>query len=116
GSGLLTWEAARRAPEGGVWALTPDAQAGEALRQQAQNLPELQRPVVLVGQPQELAQLLQLRGEEDVRFDRVLARNPLPAFTRDEAPLQGAAPLLGVVDAVLRDDGLFVFSQIAPQH
>jgi putative ATPase len=33
GSGLLTWEAVRRAPEGGVWALTADQQAGQALRQ-----------------------------------------------------------------------------------
>ncbi len=33
GSGLLTWEALRQAPEGGVWALTPEAGSGEALRQ-----------------------------------------------------------------------------------
>ena len=35
GTGLLTWEAVRQAPEGGVWALSSDAKNGEALREQA---------------------------------------------------------------------------------
>ena len=109
GSGLLTWEALRHAPEGGVWALTSDPQAGEALRQQAERLAELQRPTVLVGEPQELPYLLQLRGEGDVRFDRVLARNPLARFELDAAPLAAAA-------AVLREDGVFVFAQVVPRH
>src|SRR5690606_16832135 len=82
GTGLLLWEAVRRAPEGGVWALTSDPQTGDVLRQQAQRLPELQRPVILVGTPAELDYLLALRGEEDVRFDRVLARNP---FTQKDS-------------------------------
>ena len=109
GSGLLTWEALRRAPEGGVWALAAGAQSGEALRQQAQRLEELQRPTILVGQPQEVGYLLQLRGEDDVRFDRVLARNPLAQFALDPEPLQTAVELL-------RDDGLFVFAQVVPRH
>jgi putative ATPase len=77
GSGLLTWEAVRRAPEGGVWALTADAQAGEALRQQAQRLPELERPHILIGRSEELASLLSLRNESELRFDRMIGRNPL---------------------------------------
>ncbi|MFW6096845.1 MAG: AAA family ATPase [Chloroflexota bacterium] len=109
GSGLLTWEAVRQAPEGGVWAITSDADAGEALRQQAERLAQLQRPHVLVGEATDLARLLQLRGEEDVRFDRVLARNPLAQFTLDPAPLQAAGQHLG-------DEGLFVFAQVIPRH
>ncbi len=109
GSGLLTWEAARRAPEGGVWALAANDRSGEALREQAHRLPELQRPVILVGPPAELPMLLQLRGEADIRFDRVLARNPLPAFTLDAEPLQAAAGLL-------RPDGAFVFAQTVPRY
>ena len=77
GSGLLTWEAVRRAPEGGVWALATDEAAGEALRQQAARLLEVERPAVLVGEPTELEYLLSLRGESDVRFDRVMGRNTL---------------------------------------
>src|SRR5690606_12156233 len=47
GTGLLTWEAARRTPEGQVWALEKDAAAARTLEGQAANLAELQRPVVL---------------------------------------------------------------------
>ena len=33
-TGLLTWEAVRQAPEGGVWALTPSPRPAELLQQQ----------------------------------------------------------------------------------
>jgi putative ATPase len=75
GSGLLTWEAVRQAPEGGVWALAAATTDGEALRQQAERLPELERPSILIGDLTDLDTLLALRGEEDLRFDRILARN-----------------------------------------
>jgi putative ATPase len=81
GSGLLTWEILRRTPEGGTWALARDRQAGEGLRQQAERLPELERPVVLVGELAELGDLLALRGESGLRFDAIVGRNalgPLP--------------------------------------
>jgi putative ATPase len=82
GTGLLTWEILRRAPEGGTWALVRERQDGEALRQQAERLPELERPAVLVGEIQELPELLALRGESEVRFDAIVGRNalgPLPS-------------------------------------
>ena len=81
GSGLLTWEGVRQAPEGGVWALAADTTSGEALRQLAERLPALERPTVLVGTLLDLGHLLALRGEEAVRFDRVVGRNP---FLRPE--------------------------------
>jgi putative ATPase len=77
GSGLLTWEILRRAPEGGTWTLARDREAGEGLRQQAERLPRLQRPVVLVGEIEELPDLLVLRGEQDLRFDAMVGRNAL---------------------------------------
>ncbi|MFN2184631.1 MAG: AAA family ATPase, partial [Anaerolineae bacterium] len=69
------------APAGGTWALARDRQSGEGLRQQAERLPEIERPIVLVGDPDELRDLLSLRGEGDLRFDAVVGRNalgPLP--------------------------------------
>jgi putative ATPase len=80
GSGLLTWEILRRTPEGGTWALARDRQAGEGLRQQAERLPELERPVVLVGELAELGELLALRGESGLRFDAIVGRNALGAL------------------------------------
>ena len=84
GSGLLTWEILRRAPEGGTWALAWDREEGEGLRQQAARLPRVERPTVLIGGLEELPELLALRGEADVRFDAIVGRNAL-AHARDKA-------------------------------
>jgi putative ATPase len=109
-SGLLTWEAVRQAPEGGVWALASDSQIGEMLRQQAASLPELERPSVLIGAPAELGYLVSLRGEEEMRFDRILARNP---FSRASPPWEAFA---GEIAAWLRPDGRFCFAQVVPRR
>jgi len=85
GSGLLTWEALRRTPEGGTWSLVRDRQFGEGMRQQAERLPEMERPVVIFGDSsspsglgvEELPDLLALRGEQDLRFDAIVGRNAL---------------------------------------
>jgi putative ATPase len=77
GTGLLTWEALRRAPEGGVWTLAYAANEAGALREMAARLPEVERPVVLQGALAELSDLLALRGEADVRFDAIVGRGTL---------------------------------------
>jgi putative ATPase len=93
-SGLLTWEAMRRVPEGGVWALATDVPAGEGLRQRAGLLPEVERPVVLIGDPLELPDLLALRGDGAVRFDAVVGRNVLTRRPDKSAVLEMAVNLL----------------------
>ena len=111
GSGLVTWEAVRRAPEGGVWALAADEAAGEALRQQAARLPDVERPAVLVGDPIELGYLLSLRGEGDVRFDVVLGRNLLPVSNPDRF-----FETCQVLAERLLPDGRLVFTQSIPRY
>ncbi|MCP5100419.1 MAG: AAA family ATPase [Chloroflexi bacterium] len=110
GTGLLTWEAMRQAPEGAVWALTADSQAGEALRQQAERLPELERPTILLGEFTEFDYLMTLRGEESLQFDRILARNVL---TQDATRV---AELGQFVQAHLLENGRFCLAQIIPQY
>ena len=110
GTGLLTWEAVRRAPEGGVWTLAPTQQAGEMLRGQAQRLAELERPQVLVGAVAELDALLQLRGEAELRFDRILGRN---LFTRWDAAGEAA---VAQIARRLRPDGRFCLAQVVPRR
>jgi putative ATPase len=105
GSGLLTWEIVRRSPEGGTWALVRDRQAGEGLRQQAERLPELQRPVVLIGGIEELADLLALRGESDLRFDAIAGRNVL-------GPTPAKAEILRVVAGWLRAGGRLSLAEV----
>jgi len=109
GSGLLTWEAVRRAPEGGVWALTADSQTGEALRQQAERLPELERPSILIGDLADLADLLALRDEADIGFDRIMGRN---LFNRLAQLPEWAA----VLHDWLAVDGRLGLIQLIPRH
>jgi putative ATPase len=94
GSGLLTWDAVRRTPEGGTWALVRNREDGEALRQQAERLPELQRPAVLVGDLEELSDLFSLRGETDLRFDAIVGRNVLADFPDKVGAVQRLASWL----------------------
>ncbi len=110
GSGLLTWEALRHAPEGGVWALASNDRTGDALRQQAERLSELERPHILIGSLPELTTLLTLRGEADIRFDRIIGRN---VFTRDVGRL---AEILVGLQGVLGENGRFCFIQTIPRH
>ncbi len=111
GSGLLTWEAVRRAPEGGVWALAAEQQAGEALRQMAERLPEMERPFILIGTLADLEKLLTLRGETDLRFDRILARN---LFT--QAAIQNPQSEIQNIARWLAENGRFCFIQTIPRH
>lgn len=110
-TGLLTWEAVRRAPEGGVWALAHQAADGEALRQQASRLLEVERPQVLIGSPAELPALLAWREEADLRFDRVLGRNLLTA-TLGISPGEMWAILRGCLAA----NGRLCLVQTLPRH
>ncbi len=109
GSGLLTWEILRRVPEGGVWALARDRRDGEALRQQAGRLPEMERPIVLVGEVAELGALLALRGEGDLRFDAVVGRNAL-------GPVADKATALQMVQQWLRPGGRLSLVETVVRH
>jgi putative ATPase len=82
GTGLVTWEAVRRTPEGQVWALEPDEGAAAALEAQASNLPELDRPVVL------RTNVAALTGElvRTVRFDAAFGRGALAGVGESELP------------------------------
>ncbi len=106
-TGLLTWEALRRAPEGSVWALTADAQAAGALRQQAAQLPELARPFVLEGSLDDLPALVAAQG--DVRFDVVVGRN---VFTRRADKVLSAR----CIAPMLHPGGVISLAEAIPRH
>ncbi len=109
GSGLFTWEALRCAPEGGVWAITGDPGVGEALRQQSERLSNLERPVILIGEIDELDKMLDLRGESDILFDRIIGRN---VFTRHT----GWKENLDRFVSRSRPGGRIVLTQVVPKR
>ncbi len=109
GEGLLTWEALRRVPEGGVWSVAGDLAAASVLESRAQALSDLERPRVLVGALKELPELMAERGEGEVRFDAVVGRN---ALFRE----QDKAGCLAGVAAVLRPAALLSLAEIVPSQ
>ncbi len=112
GSGLLTWEGVRQTPEGGVWAITSDSTSGDALRQQAERLPELERPAILVGGIEELEYLLSLRGEEDIRFDRIIGRNLFHQY-----PVLGPGrEIIFVLMKWMQQEGRLCLAQTVSRH
>ena len=76
GTGLLTWEALRRLPEGGVWSQLTERTAAIALQEMSAHLPEVERPVVLQADLIDLASQLAERDPE-LRFDAIVGRNAL---------------------------------------
>ena len=107
GEGLLTWEALRRVPEGGVWALAASPDGAAALSERASALGELDRPHVLVGR---LADLPALLGAADApRFDAAVGRNCLLR----EPDKAGS---LAAVAAVLRPGGRLCVAETLPSR
>lgn len=109
GTGLLTWELLRRVPEGGVWALAGDERTADGIRQQAERLPELSRPVVLVGEPVALGRLLEQRGEAAVRFDAIVGRGALGLVPDPKA-------FLAVLKRLLAEGGVVSLGEPVPRH
>ncbi|HEY9623191.1 MAG TPA: AAA family ATPase [Crinalium sp.] len=91
GSGLLTWEAVRQVPEGGVYARVHTVQDAEALREQAIALPELSRPIVIQSALLNLSTRL---PDPAMRFDRLLGRNALLHEADKTATLRSLVDLL----------------------
>lgn len=110
GSGLLTWEALRQSPEGGVFALAHTAQDAEALAQQAQRLDAITRPIILAGTVTGLADPAQLSAElTGVRFDALVGRNVLV-----QQPDKGA--VIRLLATLLAPGGVISLAERVPQQ
>jgi putative ATPase len=107
-SGLLTWEALRCVPEGGVYALVPTTAAAEQLQFQAQALPPLNRPQILQGELPHLQDVLNQQAE-DIKFDWIIGRNAL----RDAAD---KTAIIQQFDKVLTKKGGITIAEHLPKY
>jgi putative ATPase len=107
GSGLLTWEAIRRVPEGGVYACVHSPTDATALTEQIAALPELHRPVILQTSLTALPAVL--NSQAGVRFDRILGRNSL---TRQP----DKAAIVQVLLSWLQPMGAIALAETIPRH
>ncbi|MBD2012401.1 AAA family ATPase [Microcoleus sp. FACHB-53] len=108
GSGLLTFEALRRVPEGGVYACTRTSAEAVALQEQVAALPLLKRPFVLSSTLTELPEVLATQVP-DIRFDCIIGRNALI-----HEPEKGAAAK--VLAQLLQQSGVLVLAETVPRH
>jgi putative ATPase len=108
GSGLLTWDALRRAPEGGVYTLARSARDADALRQQAQRLEEMERPIVLQGDLADLERLL-AGAETPRRFDALVGHNVLVDVADKTAAVALLLPWLA-------EAGVISLAERIPRH
>jgi len=109
GSGLLTWEAVRRAPEGGVYVLAASERDQNLLTAQASALAEVRRPIVVPGRATEAQASLSAAGHGDVSFDIILGRNALTRLAGRGGFLAHLADLLGA-------DGQIGLAEAVPRH
>ncbi len=107
-SGLLTWEALRQAPEGGVYACVRSPTEALALNEQATQLPELLRPRVLTAQLTELPKVLALQAQE-LRFDCIMGRNALMREADKVGVVKNLIPWLSV-------EGVLVLAETVPHN
>ncbi|MBE9228614.1 AAA family ATPase [Phormidium sp. LEGE 05292] len=108
GSGLLTWEAVRQVPEGGVYACVRTPQEASALEELAVALPELIRPFVLTSTLAELPNVLTVEAA-NVEFNYIIGRNVLTQEPDKNIAVQKLAELLP-------KSGVLVLAESVPRH
>ncbi len=104
--GLLTWELIRQVPEGGVWARVDSENT--FVRDMIRELPELDRPVLLVGELANLKELIEQQGKTDLRFDLIVGRNAIGRLDNKQMILHKLAPLL-------KDGGTLALAEAVPR-
>lgn len=110
GTGLLTWEALRQVPEGGVYACARTPLEATALEQQATALSALARPIMLSASLQELPAVLAAE-HPDLRFDRIIGRNVLVHESDQASLIHQIADLLQPLGSITLAETLFRQSQ-----
>ncbi len=107
-SGLLTWEALRQVPEGGVYACVSSQTEAQALSEQAATLPELLRPIVLTANSNKIPTVL-AKEAKDIRFDCIMGRNALVSETDKVKVVKSLIPWLSA-------GGVLVLAETVPCH
>lgn len=75
-TGLLTWEAIRQVPEGGVYACVRNSSDANALNELAAALPETMQPIVFTASVAQIPAMLASLAP-NVQFDSIIGRNVL---------------------------------------
>jgi putative ATPase len=88
-TGLLSWEALRQVPEGGVYTLAPKQADAITIQEQSASLPELLRPIVTIGTLSELPEQI-----ATMKFDGIVGNCALMRDRDKRALIQTLVNLL----------------------
>jgi putative ATPase len=105
---LITWEALRRVPEGGVYALARSERDAEALNQLAMQLPEAERPMILQGDLSALPGLLATK-DGPRHFDAVVGHNVL-------VDVEEKGTAVSLIAKMLAPGGTISLAERIPRH
>ena len=113
GSGLLTWEAVRRVPEGGVVACVRSPNDAQALQEQAAALPQMSRPLIVQAALTDLLQQISPQQLGDTPFDWMVGRNLLAG---DQADKTLAIAALRSLAERLTPAGAIALAEAVPRY
>jgi putative ATPase len=108
-TGLLTFEALRRAPEGSVWTLAHDDRAHATLQAAARGMDLLKQPQIVRTSFAGFDNDLRVAAGKKVGFDRIIGRNVL-THEKDKAALVRRCC------ALLAKDGVIVLAETVPSE
>lgn len=102
GTGLLTWEAVRQVPEGGVYSYVWSQKEYKALTERSEMLSELARPmIVAVNESNWLEALDQTTQKPSPKFDGVIGRNALMGLSDKLSAIEQISQIIAVEGSVV---------------
>ncbi|MBD2731794.1 AAA family ATPase [Nostoc sp. FACHB-892] len=107
-TGLLTWEAIRQVPEGGVYACVRNSSDANALNELAAALPETMRPIVFTASVAQIPAMLTSLAP-NVQFDSIIGRNVLAS-----QPDKGLAAQ--ILTQLLPHSVKLILAETVPRH
>ncbi|MHC5917534.1 MAG: AAA family ATPase, partial [Nostoc sp.] len=107
-TGLLTWEAIRQVPEGGVYACVRNRSDADALVELAAALPETMQPIIFTASVAQIPAMLASLAP-NVQFDSIIGRNVLAS----ESNKGLAAQILG---QLLPHSVKLILAETVPRH
>ncbi len=107
-TGLLTWEAIRQVPEGGVYACVRNRSDANALNELAAALPETMRPIVFTTSVAQIPAMLTSLAP-NVQFDSIIGRNVLAS-----QPDKGLAAQ--ILTQLLPHSVKLILAETVPRH
>lgn len=108
-SGLLLWEALRRAPEGGVYGFEPRAENRETMMHFVSELGKLEKPMLYANNIEDIDSVLSEVWPQDLRFDRIMG-------FRVFLELQDVSRAALKIRELLGPQGLFVLAEFLPSR